>query len=112
MKPIVTAAIAETIVITYRDIKNGSNKDNPIPHLPIPSQYTSVVLIYGALAFAPEAAANLAGMIGWGFVVATILNLWTPGGGVKLATANAGVATSSPPPATVSPSTLIHTKAA
>lgn len=108
MKPIVAAAIAETIVITYRDIKNGSNKDNPIPHLPIPSQYTSVVLIYGALAFAPEVASNVAGMIGWGFVVATVLNLWTPGGSVKLATANASAPTSSPPPSTVSPSTLIH----
>lgn len=93
MKPIVNAAIAETIVITYRDVKNGSNADNPIPHLPIPAQYASVVIVYGALAFFPERASNLAAMIGWGFVLATVLNLWTPGGQVKLASANA----SSPP---------------
>lgn len=94
MKPIVNAAIAETIVISYRDIKNGSNKDNPIPHLPLPSQYTSVIIVFGALAFFPEKAANLAAVIGWGFVAATVLNLWTPGGKVKLATVNATSPTS------------------
>ena len=86
--PVVTAAIAETIAITYRDVKNGSNTDNPIPHFPLPSQFTSVAIVYGALAFFPKRLENIAGALGWGFVVATLLNLWTPGGKVKLATAN------------------------
>lgn len=86
MKPVVNAAIAEAIVITYRDVRNGLNKDNPIPHFPLPSQYASVMIVYGALAFFPERGDSLAAMIGWGFVVATLLNVWTPGGKVKLAT--------------------------
>jgi hypothetical protein len=103
--PVVTAALAETIVITYRDLKNGSNKNNPIPHLPLPSQYTSVAIVYGALAFFPQKFQNVAGAIGWGFVLATVLNLWTPGGSVKLATVNATAgstpetASTTPPPA-------------
>jgi hypothetical protein len=96
MTPVVTAAIAEAIVITYRDVKNGSNKDNPIPHFPLPSQYASVAIVYGALSFAPKTFENVAGAIGWGFVVATLLNLWTPGGGVKLATTNATAPTTTP----------------
>jgi hypothetical protein len=86
--PVVNAAIAETIVISYRDIKNKSNVDNPIPHFPLPSQYASVVIIYGALSFFPEQGQGLAALIGWGFVLATVLNLYSPGGSVKLATVN------------------------
>ncbi len=89
MKPVVNAAIAEAIVITYRDVRNGLNVDNPIPHFPLPSQYASVVIVYGALAFFPERGDNLAALIGWGFVVATLLNVWTPGGKVKLASITA-----------------------
>ncbi len=96
MKPIVNAAIAEAIVITYRDVRNGLNKDNPIPHFPLPSQYASVVLVYGALAFFPEKGDNLAAMIGWGFVVATLLNVWTPGGKVKLSTIESKSPTKTP----------------
>lgn len=89
MKPVINAAIAETILITYRDVRNNLNVDNPIPHFPLPSQFTSVVVIYGALAFFPEKGDSLAAMIGWGFVLATFLNLWTPGGKVKLSSITA-----------------------
>jgi len=103
VKPVINAAIAETIVITYRDVKNGSNKDNPIPHFPLPSQYVSVVTIFGLLAFLPERADRVGSLIGWGLVVATVLNLWTPGGQVKLATVESqGPAVPAPSSATSS----------
>ena len=94
MKPLVNAAIAETIVITYRDVKDAKNIDNPIPHFPLPSQYVSVAIVYGALSFFPEKASNVAGLIGWGFVLATVLNLWTPG--QKVSTSSALATTINP----------------
>jgi hypothetical protein len=92
VNPLIYPALVETALITYRDVKQGNNTDNPIPHLPIPSQYVSVIIIYGGLSLAPPQAQRLAALIGWGFVVATALNVWTPGGsvnGAKAAAANA-----------------------
>jgi len=80
--PLLYPALAEVALITYRDVKNGSNVNNPIPHFPIPSQYVSVILVYGGLSLLPESADRLGALIGWGFVVATALNVWTPGASV------------------------------
>ena len=88
MATVTSPMLAEIAVITFRDVRNGSNVANPIPHLPLPSQYVSVFVIYGLLGFLPDTAQNLAATIGWGFVVATLLNLWEPG-----KTANTGKVT-------------------
>ena len=77
--PLLYPALAEVALITYRDVKNGSNVDNPIPHFPLPSQYVSVAIVYGGLSLFPQQADRLASLIGWGFVVATALNVFTPG---------------------------------
>lgn len=76
--------------------------------LPLPSVYTAPIIVYGALALFPSSAGNLPGLIGWGFVVATLLNLWNPSGKVNApasvqgTAANAQTTTSSgnPLPAT------------
>jgi len=81
--PILYSALAETVLITYRDIKNGTNVENPVPHFPLPSQYASVLIIYGGLSLLPKPAERVASLVGWGFVVATLLNLWTPGKQVR-----------------------------
>jgi hypothetical protein len=73
--------VVETAIITYRAVGSKSTVESPIPFAPVPSQYVSAGLIYAALALLPG---NLGPLIGWGFVVATLLNLWTPGG--KIAT--------------------------
>ena len=83
MANIVAPLLAEVAAITFRDVRNGSNVDNPVPHFPLPSQYVSVAVIYGGLSLFPDSAAQLATMIGWGFVVATVLNLWEPGATVN-----------------------------
>jgi len=80
---VLPAALAEVVVITYRDVKNGSSTDNPIPHLPLPSQYTAVMIVYGALSLFSGDASKFAALFGWGLVAATLLNLWTPNGGVN-----------------------------
>lgn len=81
--PLLYPALVETALITYRDVKSGTNKDNPIAHFPLPSQYVSVLLVYGGLALLPESASRLAALVGWGFVVATALNLFDAGGTVR-----------------------------
>ena len=87
--PLLYPALAEVVLITYRDVKNGSNVDNPIPHFPLPSQYVSVAIVYGALSLFPPQADRLASLIGWGFVVATALNVFTPGNTVLTASGGA-----------------------
>jgi hypothetical protein len=78
--PLLYPALAEIALITYRDIKNGINAQNPIAHLPVPSQYVSVVTVFGGLSLLPSSADRLGALLGWGFVVATALNVFTPGG--------------------------------
>jgi hypothetical protein len=82
------------VLITYRGAKNGGTTADvvPIPHLPLPSEYASTFIIYGALAFIPGEGQRVASLVGWGLVVATFLNLWNPGGSVKSAATVAGTA--------------------
>jgi hypothetical protein len=77
--PLLYPALAETVVITYRGVKNGTNANNPIPHFPMPNQLASVLIIYGGLSLFPQRAEKLSAMLGWGFVIATVLNLYAPG---------------------------------
>ena len=79
MTGLLSAWIAEMVLITYRGSKSGSTASNPIPHLSLPSEYASSFIIYGALAFVPGEGQRVATAIGWGLVVATLLNLYTPG---------------------------------
>jgi hypothetical protein len=78
MSTLLTAWIAEMVLITYRGAANGGTKDNPIPHLPLPSQYVASFIVYGALSLVPGEGQRAAGLVGWGFVAATFLNLWDP----------------------------------
>ena len=71
---LLAAFVVEIGLITYRGFKCAGH-----PHLPPPADYTGAVLVYGALGLASKTqAATVAGLIGWGFVIATALNLWTP----------------------------------
>lgn len=79
MTPLLSAWVAEIVLIAYRGAKAGTAKTNPIPGLALPSDYASTFIIYGALAFVPGEGQRVAAAIGWGFVVATFLNLWNPG---------------------------------
>ena len=100
MNGVLPAALAETVLVTYRDVKSGGTADNPVAHLPMPSQYSAIVLVYGTLSLFSGDASKFAALAGWGFVVATFLNLWTPnksGSGVsvtKQATTKASTTTS------------------
>lgn len=74
---LLSAWLAEVVLVTYRVFHNGA-KDLPLP-MPLPSTYTSTMVIYGALGLAPESWNQATTLFGWGLVVATLLNIWTPG---------------------------------
>ena len=71
------AFFTELTLITYRGAKTGTT--GPIPHLVIPSDYAGAAIIYGLLGLLGKTRAEpVAAAVAWGFVVATLLNLWTP----------------------------------
>ena len=95
------AFIVEIGLITYRTVRAGgivTPTTAPIP-APLPSLYVSAVFVYGALGLVSGKAAPVAGLIGWGFVIATALNVFNPGA------ANANAATSSSTAATLKSAT-------
>ena len=79
------AALVESAIITWRDISQTK-----VP--PPPSDFVAVAIIYGGLALFPDTAGNFPSIVGWGFVVATFLKLWSPATPTKLAVPG-GVAT-------------------
>lgn len=78
MSGLLSAWLAEVVLIAYRSAK-ASDPSKPIPGLAMPSEYVSTMIVYGALAFVPAEGQHFAAAVGWGLVVATFLNLWTPG---------------------------------
>lgn len=72
------AALVESAIITWRDIS-----ETKVP--PPPSDFVAVAIIYGGLSLFPPSAGNFPSLVGWGFVAATFLNLWSPASPVKLA---------------------------
>ena len=71
--------IAETVLITYRGAAQGNSAGNPIPHLPLPSDYVGEFIVFGALSLIPGPnGGRVASLFGWGLVVATFLNLYDP----------------------------------
>ena len=73
---LLAAFIAELGIITYRSFTRP--KESPLS-FPLPADYAGAALIYGLLGLMGKTQAEpVATALGWGFVVATLLNLWTP----------------------------------
>jgi hypothetical protein len=90
MSSLLTAFFAEVALISYRQYAGSGVSGGGIQvpqqaplNLPLPSAYTAPIIFYGALALVPGQGQHIAGMIGWGIVIATLLNLWDPSGNVK-----------------------------
>lgn len=92
------AFLVEVGIITYRAITQGQTvsrkgKLSTAPlSAPLPSTYTSAILVYGMLGLLPRSLAPVPALVGWGFVVATFLNVYTPGSANAAKTANAALA--------------------
>lgn len=98
MTGLFAAFLVEVGLITYREVtqggivvKKGKQSTAPLP-APLPSLYTSAILVYGGLGLLPGSLAPLPALVGWGFVVATWLNLYTPGTANAAKSANAAAA--------------------
>ena len=76
MGPVVFAGLTEAGIITWRDFKNGRT----ILGLPVPGDYLAVFIVFGGLFMlaSTQNGKNLAGVMGWGLVVATALNVINP----------------------------------
>lgn len=73
---VISAWMAELIIITLRDVKKGST--NSVAGFPLPADYLASFVIYGALGALPPAASTFAGVTAWGFTIATFLNFIDP----------------------------------
>lgn len=92
------AFLFEVGLITYREVtqgglvvRKGSQSTAPL-HAPLPSLYTSAIIIYGGLGLLPNSVAPIPALLGWGIVVATFLNLYTPGGANAAKASNTSLA--------------------
>jgi hypothetical protein len=88
-KGVLGAALAETALISWRDLSQTR-------FLPLPSDYAAVIIIYGGLSFFPESASRFTTAFGWGLVIATWFRLWNPAAPTKLALPG-GTSTASTP---------------
>jgi hypothetical protein len=57
--------------ISYRDF---AQKKRP----PLPSEFLATFVVFGGLTLVSRANARVASLLGWGFVVATALNVFNP----------------------------------
>ena len=88
------AFLFEVGLITYRGVTQGGTKvPTAAPlHAPLPSTYTSAFVVYGVLSLLPKSLAPIPALLGWGFVIATFLNVYTPGSANIGASSNAELA--------------------
>lgn len=79
MGGLMAAFLAEVGMITYRDIA-GKDPAHAIAGLPLPADYLAAVVLFGVLGLASrnDQAKTFATVLGWGFVIATAMNLGGP----------------------------------
>lgn len=95
MPGVLAAWLVELGLITYRDIKGGSL--DSIAGLPLPADYLATFIIFGGLGMlARTKANNVAGLLAWGVVIATYMNLVNPADPLGSAKAQAPKKTASP----------------
>ena len=110
MAPLLSAWLAEMILIAYRGSVRGTTASNPIPHLAVPAEYAGTFVIFGALSFVPGQGQRVAGLMGWALVVATALNLYNAGGMATVAPSTAAQPTTPAPATKAPPANVIATK--
>lgn len=82
MAGLLAAWFAEIAIITYRGFERKSTVPVPIQGLPLPADYVGATVLFGGLGLLGRTQAQgVATLVGWGLVVATLLNLWTPSSG-------------------------------
>lgn len=65
------ALVAEMGLITWRNFTQGTDR---VAGLPLPADYLAALGLFGAFGLLRGQAAPVGAALGWGFVVATLLN--------------------------------------
>lgn len=96
MSGLLGAFLVEMALVTYRSVTQGGTQPTAAPiKAPLPSLYTSGIVVYGGLAIFASASSSIAPvatLVGWGFVVATFFGVLTPGSANAAAASNATLA--------------------
>lgn len=90
MNGLLSSWLVELGLVTWRAFNGGNNRAHG-PRPPLPSEVAAVMLVFGALGLVPGEGQRVAGMVGWGLVVATFLNFDWQDVGQGKATANTAV---------------------
>jgi hypothetical protein len=78
MNGVMAPWLTEIVVIGFRDWTGKGAAGTR--HLPWPSELLATFVLYGILSLAPEGQwSTAAAAVGWGFVAATLLNMYSPG---------------------------------
>ena len=88
-----TPMLVETGLVTLRGVLDGSNKENPVAHLPVPAVYMDVAIVYGALSLIGGRFERVAVAVAWGYVVVTALAMFGKAGTVGATNATASANT-------------------
>jgi hypothetical protein len=97
------AWIVEVGIITWRDLTKKV-PGHTVAGLPLPADYLSTFIIFGALGFVPKSnvgASRTATLVGWAYVVATYMNV-APALINPTSTKTAAVTSTTPSSATIS----------
>jgi hypothetical protein len=77
MGALLAAWVAEIAIITWRDL-TGKAPNHTIKGMPLPADYLATFIVFGGLGFVPKdnvGASRTAALVGWAYVVATLLNV-------------------------------------
>ena len=85
MNPVLSAFVAELVLITYRGVSKDTTKQNPLAPLPVPAAYAGAFVVFAVLSTLPGRARTPAGVFAWGLVIATALNFYTETGAPQFA---------------------------
>ena len=75
---VITAWMAELVLIFWRDLAGKSPATPGDRRFPWPSELLYTFVLFGVLNALPGEAGKVGAAIGWGVVVATFLNVWSP----------------------------------
>jgi hypothetical protein len=70
--------LAEIILISWRDLLGHSKSTPGDKRLPWPSELLYTFVLFGVLSVLPGQGQRVGAAIGWGVVVATLLQVWSP----------------------------------
>lgn len=70
--------LVEIVLLSWRDLLGNSPSTPGEKRLPWPSELLYTFVLFGVLSVLPGEGKKVGAAIGWGIVVATLLQVWSP----------------------------------